>query len=67
MTNDEQENCQFIPKISKPGDGKMEKTYDEKFGKNFTRSDPGLYKAGILKKAWREFNEGRYTKASNTL
>jgi len=51
MTNDEVENCQFFPKISNPGDGKMEKTYDEKFGKNFTRSDPGLYKAGILKKA----------------
>jgi hypothetical protein len=45
----------------------MEKTYDDKFGKNFTRSDPGLYKKGILKKAWREYNEGRYTMASNTL
>lgn len=67
MTNDEVNNCQFIPKISKPGDGKLEKTYDEKFGVNFTKSDPAIYKKGILKKAWREFREGWYAKAHNTL
>ena len=67
MTTDEVKNCQFIPKISKPGEGKPEKTYDEKFGVNFTKSDPAIYKKGILKKAWREFREGWYTKAHNTL
>lgn len=67
MTNDEIVNCNFIPKISKPGDGELTKTCEEKFGKNFSRSDPAIYKKGILKKAWREFNEGMYAKAYNTL
>jgi len=34
---------------------------------NFTKSDPAIYKKGILKKAWREFREGWYAKAHNTL
>ena len=73
MTNDELRNVQFIPtitshqSISKVPEDAKELTFDEKFGANFSKSDPAIYKKGILKKAWRLFNEGKYLTASNTL
>lgn len=78
MTNDEAANCQFIPKISEKSreimkkgqpeeEGKKPATFEEKFGANFTKSDPTIYKKGILKKAWRLYHEGQYMKADSTL
>lgn len=69
MTNDEQRNVQFIPTItshsslSKAPEDAKELTFDEKFGTNFSKSDPAIYKKGILKKAWRLFHEGKYLTA----
>ena len=69
MTNEEIDNCQFIPKISNPGEIGTDKPFDvnEKFGENFSKSDPTIWKQGKLKKAWREYNEGRFMQAQNTL
>jgi hypothetical protein len=78
MTNDETENCQFIPKISEKSrdimkrhtteeEGKKPPTFEERFGLNFTKSDPSIYKKGILKKSWRLYHEGNYKMAMTTL
>lgn len=51
-TNQEGEERQLTTKAE------VEKYFDEKFDKNFKKSDPQIFKSGILKRAKRMFNMG---------
>lgn len=78
MTNDEINNCRFEPnagrmssyynlKITDDRDEYSWKNFMVKHGKNLENSHPEIYKRGILKRATREYNEGDFNTAYNTL
>ena len=82
MTTDDQLNCRFEPRVGSlnPEFAKMrgmkadlmetaetEEAFREKYGTNFEKKHPEVFKKGVLKKAQQKFKMGEYKTAMDTL